>query len=52
MQKSPAKFTLEGILFSSSVQNDTKQFFITTTDLLDAKYSLINVKNLPGSWRN
>ena len=40
-KKNTAKFTPEGFLFLSSVQN---QIFITTTGLLDAKYSLINGK--------
>ena len=44
IEKSPAKFTLEGLLFSSSVQNDTEKTFFTTTGLLDTKYSLINGK--------
>ena len=38
------RFTLQGLLFSSSVQNDTEKFFVTTAGLLDAKYSLINKK--------
>ena len=40
-KKIPAKFTLEGLLFSSSVQNQTQKFIITTTALLDAKYSFV-----------
>ena len=43
-KKNQAKFTLEGLLFSSSVQNDTENFFITTAGLLDAKFSLIHGK--------
>ena len=43
-KKNQAKFTLEGLLFSSSVQNDTEKFFITTAGLLDAKFSLIHGK--------
>ena len=33
---------LEGILFSSSVKNDTEKIFLETTRLTDAKYGLIN----------
>ena len=44
IQKKPAKFTLKGWIFSGSVQNNFKKIFITTTGLLDAKYSLINGK--------
>ena len=43
-KKKPSKFTLEGLIFSSSVQNDTEKFVVTTTGLSDAKYSLINRK--------
>ena len=43
-KKNQAKFTLEGLLFLSSVQNDTEKFFITTAGLLDAKFSLIHGK--------
>ena len=43
-KKNQAKFTLEGLLFSSSVQNDTEKIFITTAGLLDAKFSLIHGK--------
>ena len=42
--KKTLKFTLEGLLFSSSVQNDTEKTLITTTGLLDTKYSLTNGK--------
>ena len=41
-KKNPAKVTLKGWLFSGSVQNNFKNNFITTTGLLDAKYSFIN----------
>ena len=40
-KKITAKFALEGLFFSSSVQNQTQNFFITTTALLDAKYSFV-----------
>ena len=38
-KKHLAKFTLEGLLFSSSIQNETETFFLKTTGLLNAKYS-------------
>ena len=43
-KKDPAKFTRKSLLFSSSVQKDSKKFFITTTGFLCAKYILINEK--------
>ena len=43
-KKNPVKFTLGELLFPSSVQNGTKKVFITSTGLLDAKYSLINAE--------
>ena len=43
-KKKSAKFTIKGLLFSISVQNNIKNFFIATTGLLDAKYILINGK--------
>ena len=36
-KKNQAKFTLEGLLFSSSVQNDTEKIFITTAGLFRCK---------------
>ena len=43
-KKHLAKFTLEGLLFSSSIQNETETFFLKTTGLLNAKYSWLNWK--------
>ena len=40
----PTRFNLEGMLFSSSIKNDTGKKFVTTSGLLDAKYSLVNGK--------
>ena len=40
--RNKVRFTLEGILFSSSVKNDTEKIFLQTTGLTDAKYGLIN----------
>ena len=42
-KKNLVKFTPEGLIILSSEQNDTEKFFITSTGLLDAKYSLIVV---------
>ena len=36
------RFTLEGILFLSSVKNYTEKIFLQTTGLTDAEYGLIN----------
>ena len=38
-KKHLAKFTLEGLLFSSSIQTETETFFLKTTGLLNANYS-------------
>ena len=38
------KLTPIGLLFSSSVQNDTKQIFITCREINDAELALINGK--------
>ena len=38
------KLTAVGLLFSSSVQNDTKQIFITCREINDAELALINGK--------
>ena len=43
-KKSPVKFTLEGLLFSSAIKDKTEKIFITTNGLIDAKYGLINGK--------
>ena len=44
MKNNQAKLSLEGLPFSSLVQNDTENFFIMTAGLLDAKYSPIHGK--------
>ena len=36
---------LEGILFASSIKNETEKIFLQTTGLSDAKYGLINDKH-------
>ena len=41
-KKHLAKFTLEGLLFSSSIQNETETFFLKTTGLLNANYNWLN----------
>ena len=38
-KKHLAKFTLEGLLFSSSIQNETETFFLKTTRLLNGNCS-------------
>ena len=38
------KLTPIGLLFSSSVQNDTKQIFVTCRELNDVKVAVINGK--------
>ena len=45
------KLTLTGILFPSSVKNDTKHIFVTCRELNSAKAALINGKilNIPGT---
>ena len=43
-KKNPAKFTLEGLLFSSAIKNDTEKIFVTTSGLIDGKYNHINRK--------
>ena len=40
--RNKAQFPLEGILFSSSIKNETEKIFLQTTGLTDAKYGLIN----------
>ena len=42
-KKNLVKFTPEVFIILSSEQNDTEKIFITSTGLLDAKYSLIVV---------
>ena len=42
-KKNPAKFTLEGLLFSSAIKNDTEKIFITTGRLIATKYGLIQM---------
>ena len=43
-KKISVKFTLEGLLFSSAIKNETEKIFVTTNGLIDAKYGLINGK--------
>ena len=43
-KKNSVKFSLEGLLFSSTIKNETKKIFVTVGGLMDAKYSLINGK--------
>ena len=38
------RFNLEGRLFSSLMINDMEIIFVTTSELFDAKYSLVNGK--------
>ena len=35
-------FKLENLIFSSSIENNTKKIFLVTNELSDTKYSLIN----------
>ena len=35
-------FKLENLVFSSSIENNTKKIFLVTNELSDTKYSLIN----------
>ena len=44
IKKASVKFTIEGLLFSSAIGNDTEKIFVTTSRLIDAKYGLINGK--------
>ena len=44
LKNSYYKLTPIGLLFSSSVQNDTKQIFITCREINDAELALINGK--------
>ena len=43
IKKTPAKFTLEGLLFSSAIKNDTEKIFVTTGGLIATKYGLIQM---------
>ena len=43
-KRNPIKFTLEGLLFSSAIKNDTEKIFVTTSGSIEAKYGLINGK--------
>ena len=36
------RFKLESLIFSSSIENNTKKIFLVTNGLSNAKYSLIN----------
>ena len=42
--KKSVKFSLEGLLFSSAIKNETEKIFVTVGGLMDAKYGLINRK--------
>ena len=45
IKKKSVKFNLEGLLFSSTVSNETKKkIYVTVGGLMDAKYGLINEK--------
>lgn len=39
--KKAVRFTLEGLLFSSAIENDTEKIFVITGGLIDAKFNLI-----------
>ena len=41
-KKNRVQFSLEGILFSSSIKSDTEKIFLQTTGISDATYGLIN----------
>ena len=41
-KKNSVKFSLEGLLFSSKIKNETEKIFVTVGGLMDAKYGLIN----------
>ena len=43
-KKNKTRFKLKGLLFSSSVKNDTEKIFLQTVSLSDAKFGLINEK--------
>ena len=43
-KKKSVKFSLEGLLFSSAIKNETEKIFITVGGLMDAKCGLINRK--------
>ena len=43
-KKNSVKFSLEVLLFSSTIKNETEKIFVTVGGLMDAKYSLVNVK--------
>ena len=42
--KNLVNFTLEGLLFSSGIKNETEKIFVTSNGVIDAKYDLINGK--------
>ena len=44
IKKNSVKFSLEGLLFSSTVKNETEKIFVTVGGLIGAKYGLINGK--------
>ena len=43
-RKNELRFSTEGILFASSIKNNTEKIFLSTNGLTDAKYGLINDK--------
>ena len=43
-KKRPVKFSLEVLLFSSKIKNETEKILVTVGGLMDAKYSLIRGK--------
>ena len=44
IKKTPVKFTLEELLFSSAIKNEREKIFVITNRLIDVKYHLINRK--------
>ena len=43
-KKNKVRFRLEGILFASSIKNETEKIFLQTTRLSDAKFGIISDK--------
>ena len=41
-KRNRVQFSLEGILFSSSIKNNVEKIFLQTTGISDARYGLIN----------
>ena len=44
VKKNFVKFSLERLLFSNAIKNDTGKIFVTVGGFMDAKYGLINRK--------